>query len=306
MCQAFTALDGVYASLADFVSEFTGSSDEWLFRGESSVYYPATTSMLQRVRSDPSVGLPPKSRRTIEGLAEPLAKDLGDFLAIGQAEAWGFLQHYEFPTDRLDFTDKPSIAAYFASGGERPVPEGTKVLLAALEVVMARGQAEFRDLREHPNAERPRRQSAFTLFVPEQPRIDLKSPAVRQRLGVRWFECTVTRADRAQFGGQGAILDAHTDLVAGVIWLLIDGYTKLDDWSAKWLADHVVAAPFVTRTVGHASTGQTIVELWSAEDAGLEYEELVERFNNYRYWSNQCQERRSSGGLANTGWKHSG
>jgi len=304
MCATFTAVDGVYASLAQFVSAFPDSPDEWLFRGEPSVCYLATTSMLQRVRQDPSLRLPPKARKDIEAIADPLAKNLGDFLGMDQAEAWGFLQHYEFPTDRFDFTAKASIAAYFATGATRPIPAGTEVLLAALPVTKARAVADLKDLRHHPKAERPRRQHAFTLFVPGQPGIDLKSPATRKQLGVKWFKCTVTGADIAQFGGQGAILDAHTDMVAGVISLLIDGYPKMNDWSAKWLADHVVAAPFVTRAVGRAATGEAVVELCSAEEAGLKYEELVERFNNHRYWSNQCRERRGLGGLANTRWKY--
>jgi hypothetical protein len=260
--------------------------------------------MLQRVRQDPSLGLPPKARKDIEALAEPLAKNLRDFMRMSEAEAWGFLQHYEFPTDRLDFTSAASIAAYFAAGAARPVPAGTKVLLAALEVAKARGKADLQDLRQHPKAERPRRQHAFTAYVLDQPGIDLKSQAARQELGVKWFGCTVTSDDLTQFGGQHSILDAHTDMVAGVISLLLDDYPKMNDWSAKWLADKVVAAPFVTRVVGQAPTGEVVVELRSAEDAGLEYEELTERFNNHRFWSNQCQERRGSGGFANTRWKH--
>jgi hypothetical protein len=292
MSEAFDAVDGQYASLAEFVSAFTNSPDEWLFRGEASVYYPATTSMLQRVREDPRLRLPPKARKDIEALAEPLATDLRNFLSMSQEEAWAFLQHYEFPTDRFDFTAVPSISAYFATGAGRPVPKGTKVLLAALKVSTARGKAEVRDLRNHPKAERPRRQHAFTLFVPDFPGIDLKSSAAREDLGVQWFECTVTRADLAQFGGQGAILDARTDLVAGVISLLIDDNGKINDWSAKWLADRVAAAPFVTRLVRQTATGEGVVDLCSSEEAGLEYEEVIERFNNHRYWSNQYRERR--------------
>jgi hypothetical protein len=84
----------------------------------------------------------------------------------------------------------------------------------------------------------------------------------------------------------------------------LDDYPKMNDWSAKWLADKVVAAPFVTRVVERAATGKAVVELCSAEDAGLEYDECVEWFNKHRYWSNQCHERRGSGGLANTRWRH--
>jgi hypothetical protein len=302
MSEAFSAVDGVYASLAQFVSAFQASPNEWLFRGEPSVYYSATTSMLQRVRQDPGLDLHPTARKVIEARAEPLARDLADFLRIGEPEAWGFLQHYEYPTDRLDFTAAASIAAYFATGAGRPVPAGTKVLLAALEVAKARHNADLRDLRQHTKAERPRRQHAFTVYVADQPGIDLKSQAARRDLGLKWFGCTVTAADVSQFGGQHAILDAHTDVVAGVISLLLDD-PKMNDSSAKWLAEKVVAAPFVTRVVGRTPTGDAVVELCSAENAGLEYDECVERFNNYRYWSNVCLETRGSGGLTNTRWK---
>jgi hypothetical protein len=297
----FTDVDDEYSSLGACVDALSVSRD-WLFRGEASARYFHTTSMLQRVREDAQ--LPPRARAQIEETVNYLAANFPTSLAMSQAEAWGFLQHYEAPTDRLDFTADASIAGYFASGAAKPVPVGTPVLLAALSISKAKAVAELIDLRNHPKAERPRRQKAFTLFIPDQPHIDLKSRSARDCLGIKWFRCTISDDDLCRFGGQESILDAHTDAVAGVIQLWIDDHVKMNDWSAKWLADHVVAAPFVTQVVGQTTDGQIVVELCSAEAAGLEFDEVLERFNNHRVWSNAYPDKRGFGGLSNVRWKN--
>jgi hypothetical protein len=294
----FTDIDGEYSSLGKCIDAFAKSSD-YLFRGEASTKYRHTTSMLERVRQE----IRPKPREKIEEIVNFLAANLPSSLDMTQAEAWGFIQHYEAPTDRLDFTLDASIAGYFASGSARPVSAGTPVLFAAMSISKTNAAVELVDLRNHPRAERPRRQEAFTLFVPDQPQIDLKSRAARERLGIQWFKCTVTEDDLSRFGGKESILDAHTDTVAGVLQLWIDECGKMNDWAAQWLAQHVVAAPFVTRIVGRSADGKIIVELCSAEAAGLEFSDLVERFNNHRYWSYNYQETRGHGGLSNMEWK---
>jgi hypothetical protein len=81
--------------------------------------------------------------------------------------------------------------------------------------------------------------------------------------------------------------------------LLLDHHGKTNDWTAKWLADHVVAAPFITRSVGKDATGSLVVELVSAESAGMEYDEIIERFNNHGVWSNQFSDTRGDGDLRN-------
>jgi hypothetical protein len=297
----FTDIDDEYPSLGECIDALAKSAD-YLFRGEASTEYLHTTSMLERVRQD--ARLPPKPREKIEETVNFLATNLPSSLDMTHAEAWGFIQHYEAPTDRLDFTADPSIAGYFASGSVRPVPVGTPVLIAIMSISEANAVAELVDLRNHPRAERPRRQKAFTLFVPDQPQIDLKSRSARERLGLKWFRCTVTEKDLRRFGGKESILDAHTDAVAGVMQLCIDDCGKMNDWVAEWLANHVVAAPFVTRVVDHTADATIIVELCSAEKAGLEFDDLVERFNNRRCWSYNYQDTRWRGGLSNVRWKN--
>ena len=76
--------------------------------------------------------------------------------------------------------------------------------------------------------------------------------------------------------------------------LLLDDCGKTNDWTAKWLADHVVAAPFITRKIDNNE-----LELVSTIAAGMEYDETLERFNNYRIWSNRYKDLRMSGGLKN-------
>lgn len=122
---------------------------------------------------------------------------------------------------------------------------------------------------------------------------------MHRKLGIRWYRFKLQQRDKDAFGANYGLLDAHTDLVAGVLQLLLDDYGKTNDWTAKWLADHVVAAPFITRPVDKDETGSLVVELVSAESAGMEYNEIVERFNNHRVWSNQFPDSRGYSGFRN-------
>jgi hypothetical protein len=260
----------------------------FLYRGERTNAYSSTFSMLNRVMSDRS--LPPKCRQTILELGERLTVDIARFLGISPAMAAGLLQHYEYPTRFLDFTANIATAAFFAVQGE----VGSVGLVCVLAVQKASALSAILDLTEHPRAARPRRQSGYVVSSPGFP--DCKSKAAIEALGLEWFEFTLAREDQLAFGSARGLLDAHSDVAAGILQLCIDAAGKMNDWSAKWLAEHVVAAPFVTQI---ADPTERIVRLVSALDAGIVYDELVERFNNHRVRSNQFPDTRYSGGFEN-------
>jgi hypothetical protein len=231
-----------------------------------------------------------------------LKVDLIEFLSISSAQAIGFLQHYGMPTEVLDFTSEPLVAAYFASGADI----GSVGLVAAVpDSDPLHELAEFEDLTHHPMALRPRVQRAFTFYSEELD--DLKSDLSVEKLMVQWFSFVMTSGDtkyrnanallrqEANFTtSQIDILDAHIDPFAGVIQLLLDSYPKVDDWSATWLANSVAAAPFIMQFDGVSSNGDVFGELVSLAQANGNYNELEERANNARIWSNRYQDKRGS------------
>jgi hypothetical protein len=290
--ERFENVEREFPSLSECVeyAQRLQAKEPYLFRGKRSDRYLTTPSMLERVRSD--ARLPDKCREEIEKRVSRLHEDLQEFLGLDPGLAWGFLQHYEMPTELLDLTSDPAVAAFFAAGGD----VGSSGLFASIPIEKL-GDADLQDLRNHPKAERPRRQSAFT-FSHYRFR-NLKAAECPDGIGIRWYRFKLQSRDKDVFGANHGLMDARTDLVAGVLQLLLDDYGKTNDWTAKWLADHVVAAPFITRAVGKDETGSLVVELVSAESAGMEYDEIVERFNNHRVWSNQFNDTQGYGGLRN-------
>lgn len=296
MSERFENVEQEFASLTECVEHARRlqAMEPHYFRGERSDRYLTTPSMLDRVRGD--VRLPDKCRDEIEKRVGRLHADVQEFLGLDPDLAMGFLQHYEMPTELLDLTSDPVVAAFFAAGGD----VGSYGLLAAIPMTQL-GDANVQDLRNHPKAVRPRRQSAFTFS--HHHFHNLKANECIDKLGIRWYRFKLDSRDKDTFGVNHGLLDAHTDLVAGVLQLLLDDYGKTNDWTAKWLADHVVSAPFITRVVGKDETGSLVVELVSAESAGMEYDETIERFNNHRIWSNQFRDTRGYGGLSNLKWR---
>lgn len=249
--------------------------------------YPMTTSMLPRVMADR--GLPPGCRSRILALGEWVHDDLKTFIGMDADLAAGFCQHYEYPTRFLDFTSSPNVAAYFASQGK----VGDAGLMCVLPVRKASTMTKIIDLTHHPKAERPRRQHAYVLSSPGF--YDLKAQATIDVTGIEWLEFKLTAQDKADFAEDKHLLDANSDAVAGVLQLSINSYGKIDDWSAKWLSEHVVPAPFIAKL--DSGTGEVV--LVSASDACVEFDETIEQFNNYRCWSSQYPDTRGRGGFEN-------
>lgn len=287
-----------FASLQDCLSYVRQSfvEGEFLFRGERTDSFCTTISTLDRVLSDDT--LLPEVREDIKKCVKNIHVELQEFLHLSPCLAMGFLQHYELPTKVFDFTSSILVAAYFASQGK----VGSAGLFAVLPRDLDSDLAEIQDLRVDSKAVRALRQSAFAVCTKKHK--DLKSNDARASLDIRWYRFILTQHDKRLYSDREDLLDVRTDTVAGVLQLLIDDYAKkmngINDWAAKWLADHVVAAPFLTRICERDETGRpTVIELISIGEGECDYSELLERVNNYRIWSKVYPDKRGWGGFEN-------
>lgn len=284
MGNQFDRIHKTFSSLADCVSyirETFGDNESlnlssakvpvFLFRGESSTY-PTSIALMQRIKSD--IKLPLETRKALEAIANKLDAELQSFLNLTPMLSAGFLQHYGIPTELLDLTSDLDVAAFFASYNEI----GRDGLICVLPTEAISNKSIIIDLTQHPTAERPRRQSAYTFF--HQKYLNLKDEECVKDLNLKWFAFTLTQEDRKNYHKDLGLLDAHTDKMAGVLQLLLDDYDKTDDVTARWLANHIPPAPFVTKAID-----SNTFELVSIKDAGLEYDEKAERLSNYHKWS---------------------
>jgi len=283
-----------FASLRDCVSyvrqEFV--EEKFLFRGERTDRFSTTISALDRV--DLNDRLPQKCREVIKQCVQHAHIELQEFLDLCPGLAMGFLQHYELPTKLIDFTSSTEVAAYFAAQGN--VNSGG--LFAVVPRDLESDLAEVQDLSKHSKATRAHRQRGFSVFSKRYK--DLKSNDARSNLNIHWYQFFLTEDDKELFSGGDDLLDVCTDRMSGVVQFLIDDFGKMNDWSAKWLADHVVAAPFLSRVIKQDGMGRpTTIELASAGQTGFNYDILVERVNNYRIWSNVYPDVRGRGGFKN-------
>lgn len=255
----------------------------YLYRGESCPY-PTTPSFMHRMKTDPA--LPTDVKNVIEEVARRVDEGMQDMFELAPMLSAGFLQHYGIPTELLDVTDSLDVATYFASGGK----VGGKGLICVFPLDVASQNSIVIDLRNHPRAVRPRRQSAFAFW--NRKYIDIKSPGCIEQLQLKWFSFELQSEDSLKYHKAiGGLLDAHTDPVAGAIQLLLDNMPKMDDRAAKWLSESVVPAPFVAKTIDWHSPGQPkTIEPIPRSETSIEYDEKKERGNNYKRWSDKFPE----------------
>ena len=250
----------------------------FVFRGESAAY-PKTCSSMARLRTGGS--LSPDALADIDRFSEVLVHTFGEKWGLTRAQSLGFLQHYGYPTEFIDVTFDVSVAASFASW----MRVGDEGALCLVPTQYFSPRHTLIDLRYHPMALRPRRQSAFALHLPDFP--DLKSPEAIEALALKWVSFRLTESDAAQFAPDFELLDARSDEVAGLIWLMIGDNAKFDDAAAKLLSQQIDPAPVfgVTREDGS-------VALVSEDDAIVEEGISDEAFRrtHYERWSNAFAE----------------
>lgn len=269
--------------LAKDISDTSGelkavNSPAFLFRGETTNKHETCISTAVRLSQDLKL-----SQAEIEAIGQVVtfvANDLADFLKISHLEAWGFARHYECPTHSIDFTSEIEVAAQFAAEAD----VGTVGLMCVMEVNVAKNAAQIVDLRFSPGVVRAQKQSAFTVLSSKH--WNFKDDEAIRNLGLTWFSFELQDSDVACFRNKRDMLDAHTDYVAGILQLTIDQFGKFDDTAAKWLAERVAAAPFISEL----ATGKLV----TLEQAGLKFDEKTERRNNYKVWSSKHPDTRAS------------
>jgi FRG domain len=242
---------------------------DYVFRGESGVY-KNTFSSMRRLSA---------SGRAMEDVAHICARLVSAFqdkYGLESKEAIGFLQHYGYPTDYIDVTSDVSVAASFASS-LRVGDEGAICTLRTKPLVE---REALIDLRQHPMAPRPRQQSAFAVHLSEYP--DLKAPETVEALQLNWMEFRFTELDEARFVPDFGLLDARSDQVAGLIWLLIGDCAKFSDEAAALLSKRIDSAPVFTIVAANGTQ-----ELACEDDVMPEHPIDDEEFrrHEYQFWS---------------------
>ena len=254
------------------------------YRGENKCY-PTSTSSLYRITTDDL--LPQATKEKLESITKTIDLEFQKFANISPILSEAYLQHYGLPTTLLDITSRLDIAAYFASCGN----VGDIGLICVFNYDDMDSDTSIIDLRNHRFAQRPQWQHAFgfshNIFS------DLKKNDCIERLALKWFSFTLTADDITKFKTKDEILDAHRDMFAGQIQIIVDNFEKQEDSIARWLADNIVPAPFVTKVIDYWDSERRqpkTVELVSMEEAGMLYNEVVERENNYKKWSEMFPE----------------
>ncbi len=264
-----------YASLSNCVAaiQLMNVDQEYLFRGERTTDWASTPTLGDRVSSNASTAK--KHRDQIAKRVKDLQNELAEFLKLSDDLALGFLQHYEAPTHALDLTASPLVAAAFAA---RPADDEMG-LIAIIPKTICAGMGLI-DITAHPMAERPRRQHAHLLKCP--PGFDLKSDEA-DALGVIWARFKHTDFDHILFSPyRKEIMDAHTDVVAGVLQLLMDDMPKLNEPAARYFADHLAASHLIMK-MDPERPGEG--ELVSLATTGIAFDERTTRHASLRLWS---------------------
>ncbi len=213
----------------------TSPMPAFLYRGESGVYPKTQTSMARAVSSS----LPRAAIVDLKRVSERITRTLQRKFNLAADQALGFLQHYGFPTEFLDATSDPQVAASFACS-LRVGEAGALCIIPTRQLVE---QGELVDLRIGNFAKRPRLQSAFAIRCGKY--ADLKDAKVISALNLDWLPFRLTHEDAARFEPNFTLLDARADELAGLIWLIIDSAGKFNNEAAKYLSGRIDPAPVV-------------------------------------------------------------
>jgi hypothetical protein len=249
----------------------------FMFRGESGLF-PTTQTSIMRLRGD--LSLSSEAIETIIALNISIRDQLIEQMGLSPRLATAFLQHYGLPTQFFDVSPDLNVAVEFATN----LSPGDWGAIAALPVKALLEDSQsitLIDLTMHTMAERPRRQNAYAYV--DYKHSDLKNlEAISDRkLAWHWFRFTVE--DEESQNPNLYLLDAHSDDVAGLIELFINDAAKFDDGAARWLSQHVPAAPTVLRIVESKDDSIEAI-LIPAEDAGAG-PFVSSESSNYMSWS---------------------
>jgi hypothetical protein len=264
------------------------SAPRYLFRGESGAWSSSLSSM-QRIRD----GIDPLTRsrskeetKALYAEVEGLALLAGQY--IKESKGWdpmtaaGFLQHYEMPTEFLDFTASLQTALGFALWNvTHKNIDPMVVYLCVAETKVLSSNAVLPDFAALARGtRRPRIQKGYGVFGRH---CDLKSPEAIKSYGLRWFAIHVTFPDLATDALDPALLDLAPDETAGFLKWVLDMAVKdrgyLTDTTAAYLADRVAAVLPIKKSLGNGR-----VEYISHSSAGRALNIRAQKAQNYNDW----------------------
>ena len=254
----------------------------FLFRGEcgdfqntkSVIYRPSTYALRKNGRrlSPPDVDLiPALARRFTEA----------DY-SVEEHHSIGLLQHYGLPTSIVDFTIDLDTAFAFATAGNSTIGR-----IAVMPMWTSVRKCRVIDLTDHRWAERPRRQLAFGVIMPQE-FADLKSSTARSHLEIRWYEFPVTDEDRQYLLPKYKDLVSHgDDPSAGFLRFHItehvEEHGKLPPALTDWLLERIPIAPRCCLIKG--SDNVEAVVHFCAPNLLPPVDEATEAEYSLRYWS---------------------
>ncbi len=208
--------------------------------------------------------------------------------ALDERQAVGLVQHYGLPTEIVDFSGNLGCAFAFAASDNSDVG---RVAVAPARSISALGKLV--DLSNHPRADRPCRQAAFGVIATEK-FIDLKSPAAKSQLNIRWFEFPVSEADRGCLRGKCEDLrrvsdDPSAGFLRFHITEYVEAHGKLSPAVTDWLIERVPIAPRCGRVQGIEA--ERVVIDHCGSNALACFNEMAEKEQTRRYWSSAHSDR---------------
>ena len=268
----------------------------YLFRGESS-RWETTLSSNGRLRKHAHRAfetIPAQHQKAFYGALDSIScraeASFRDWMGLDPLTSAGYAQHYGLPTELFDFSQSLDVAIGFAVGDDSYWREPRTALIGVLDVERAAGTAITVDLGGMMEwARRPFLQQAYGFF--HRVHEDLKADELGPEAGIRWYEVAIAPDEAALHAPRPELLDAHGDRAAGMLQLVLDEIAAFDGgWPkpiASYFAGAIPAAPLVGRRDPESKATDMTMELVSAEEAGIPFNQDQERELNFMVWSAQ-------------------
>jgi hypothetical protein len=263
------------------------STPRYLFRGEcgdypitaAGIYRPSTYSLGDGTR------LTGADREVIRDLIPALARRFseGDY-ALDEHASIGLLQHYGLPTWIVDFTYNLGNAISFAATGSGIIG---RICVIPTDQMARENRVIAVDLATHRWCERPRRQDAVGVVMPDDWR-DLKNRDVRRELRAKWYEFPISDEDRRSVSTRYSdFLRLDDDPSAGFLRHHITEYVeargKLSPTLTDWLIERVPMMPRCAEVI--RSSGSDVEVQHRPPSALRQVDYSVEASWSKRYWS---------------------
>jgi hypothetical protein len=278
----------------------------YLFRGEPDCFENTWTSLWRLLDKDRNLGELDKAR-IIDAkgfVMECLRRQVTEH-RMSHLFAEGCCQHYGLPTGLIDFTSSLDIAAYFATH----TTQAEAGRIGVLDLQEAR-QFKLVDLTKHPWALRPRNQAAYGVrhSIDWPAGADYKGTECCSDLSLTWYQFRHTAVDQEGViqelaGRSRGLLDASTDVMAGLILLFLDEYIEmkggpLSREAAEWLAKRVPHTPLAKCFPVGGSQEEFWLATWA--QTGRHYSENEIRAQSIRVWCGELAEEKGQLGAPNT------